>query len=675
MTTRTATGHLAAPEPWLTWRLLHRGAARNPDGLVHQALRTRSPALLEALARAASGGRSSDELLRQVLDAGPPVRGATRAQLDTLAGTALVWAGMMRSTQEVHAAALVFEQLWETGRAHHVHPNHHVIAAQTLFLAGRHAQLVRLLPRFEELPEDVRHYLHTDLANPWAEHPPGFSSAAPEEWGRLLGELFARQGLAGPGLLPEDGTAPTLFDRLHAEGPVPGSAGGDLVTVVMPCFRPDRGLITSVRSISRQTWADLEIILVDDASGPAYADVFAEAASLDPRAKVLTMARNGGSYLAREAAIAASTGSLVTFQDADDWSHPCRIEHQVELLHERSAAVSRSLAVRAKEDLTHQWLGFRPVRPNASSLLVRREVLDRLGGFVPVRKGADSEYAERLQALTGAIADTWTPLAITRLRSGSLSRGDFLFSWFAPDRLSFRSSFMAWHRELRRRAEAGEEIRVTAEDLHAYPFAVPPGWVRGLEGESRAPTRLGRAYLGNFSGTKPSESVRWLHEQLSDRAPSPEEGPVGIWHQEAPWISPRPRPRVSNRWADLVHTSGAFLPVSRADRVHVHRLVVVDPEVVTLMTGQPCAVSVAEVDVWLTPRSVQPDASLLPEDLLGVADVLGAWWGVRPRWVFAPHLGADDREHVRASLPGLRIVEDQSSSPAPGGRPRSTSAR
>ena len=49
-----------------------------------------------------------------------------------------------------------------------------------------------------------------------------------------------------------------------------------------------------MRSIISQTWADLEIVIVDDASGPEHADLFAEAAALDPRARVLTMPRNGG---------------------------------------------------------------------------------------------------------------------------------------------------------------------------------------------------------------------------------------------------------------------------------------------------------------------------------------------------------------------------------------------
>jgi hypothetical protein len=647
-----ASADLHAPEPWLTWRLLQSGAASRPEALAHQALRTRSPAALGALASAATAGAETPEsLLHRLLDDGPDGLLTSPLRVRALASTAMVWAGSLRSTEELTAAALLLEHLWQDpATADLLPPELHLVTGQTLFLAGRHAALEELLPRLTHLPEDAAHYLRADLANPFVRHPHGSGA----DWPSLLGQYFVQHDLAAVRLGPEvDGLPP--FDRLEAPGPVPGSVGGELVTVVMPCYRPDRGLLTSVRSIISQTWADLEIVIVDDASGPEHADLFAEAAALDPRARVLTMPRNGGSYLGREAAIAQSRGSLVTFQDADDWSHPRRIEHQVAVLHERSAPMSRSMAVRAKDDLTHQWLGYPPVRLNASSLLVRRSVLDRCGGFVPVRKGADSEFAERIRVLAGPVADTWTPLAVTRLRSGSLSRGDFTLSWFAPDRLTFRGSFMAWHRRLRERVEAGEEVSVSTEELHALPFPVPPGWVRDLDGSASTPTVFEQVYLGHFSTVRPSRAVRALQDHLAEQPPL--SGSVGVWHHEAPWVTDRRRPRMSHGWLDVAHAHPALRAVSRADRVHARRVVVVDPSVLALMTGQHVEVQADEVDVWLTPQVVDPDASLLPEDLLGIADVVAAWWGVRPRWVLAPHLDPQERAHVRASLPHLRVED------------------
>lgn len=658
MTTRTPTSaDVGAPEPWLTWQLVHTGRCREPEGLVHQGLRTRSPAVLEALALAASAGRDdASSFLSRVLTSGPPSTAFAPDRVRALTGTAMVWAGAMRSTDELLGAALVFEQLWSRGATDALRPEHHLVASQTLYLAGRHVQLEELLPRLDRIHPTVRHSLVTDLANPHAAQPvrtPG--SADPADWPSLVARPFVEAGLASVGTDPALAPDLPVFDTLTATGVQPGSAGGELVTVVMPCYQPDAGLLTSVRSIARQTWADLEILIVDDASGPEYRDLFARAAALDDRARVVTMERNGGSYLGREAAIEQSRGAFVTFQDADDWSHPQRIQHQVEVLTGTSAPMSRSQAVRAKDDLTHQWLGYRPVRENASSLLVRRAVFDSCGGFIPVRKGADSEFAERVEALAGPVARTNTPLAVTRLRSGSLSRGDFLFSWFAPDRLTFRSAFMAWHRELRSRVEAGEPLGVDRAALHRIPFPVPTSYARGLPAEERTPDQLDRAYLGNFSSRGASTAARWLRDLLDASPPS--EGLTGIWTQETPRLQDFGRPHLSAKWADLIHHAPDLRPLSRVEPVHVHRLVVVDPDVLSLVTGQPCRITADTVELWLSPEHVEPDGSLLPTDLLGLAEVCSAWWGVRPRWVLAPHLTDAQRQDVLAALPGLHLEQ------------------
>ncbi|MDO5739144.1 MAG: glycosyltransferase family A protein [Ornithinimicrobium sp.] len=561
----------------------------------------------------------------------------------------------MRNVDEMAGASRIATALCEKGLMAGLGAEHHLVGAQAMFLAGDHAELTRWLPSFDKLKWEVAHYLRTDLLNPFTPHPataPAPADASP--WTKGLSAVFVKAGLA-PVVTQEshDGLPP--FDLLAVKGAAPGCVGGELVTVIMPCYRPDSGLITSIRSISRQTWADLEILVVDDASGPDYADLFAAAVALDPRARLISMPQNGGSYRCRAAAIDQSTGSLITFQDADDWSHPSRIERQVTVLHEQSAPMSRSHAIRAKDDLTHQWLGYRPMRANASSLLVRRTVLEQLGGFLPIRKGADSEFADRVRALAGPIADTRTPLAITRLRSGSLSRGDFTYSWFAPDRLNFRDAFMAWHRRLAAQRETEGEVRITTGDLDALPFAVPPSWVRGLEGERIIQTDLPVTYLGNFSTEQVSSAMVWLQSMIG--AAGQPHSPTGWWHHELPVPQSAARPSVMTAWLDKVVHRPHLVPVSRIDRVNVGLLALVDPGALPLVAGQDCHVDVREVQVWLTPAVVEPGHSLLPEDLLGISDLVYELWSTRPQWVLAPFLNDDEREHVRSSLPGLDIAE------------------
>ncbi len=647
-------------QPWTTHRLLPDQLGLAPEAAAHKALRTRSIAVADALALSCTAGaHGSETLKRLVLTQGPPSSLVRGPRLGSLAAMAMIWAGSASSPDDLEAAAIVVDHLWGDGTPPGLSADQHLAAGQILFLAGRHTRLGEVLPLLEGLDPMTRHYMVTDLANPFLDASGAPSAAAVNVWSELLSRAFVDQGLAPLALIPGQDEAHNPFDRLDAPAAAPSSASGELVTVIMPCFQPDRGLFTSVRSISHQTWADLEIVVVDDASGPGFDDVFAQAVSLDPRARLLRLERNGGSYLAREAAIAQSVGSLVTFQDADDWSHPSRIEHQVAALAASSTPMSRSQAVRAKDDLTHQWLGSEPIRPNASSLMVRRSLLEQWGGFVPVRKGADSEFAERITSFAGAIADTHTPLAITRLRSGSLSRGDFMYHWTTPDRTAFRTAFQAWHRELRADVDSGRVTSISTAQLHDLPFPVPLSWVRALPNAERTPTTLDVAYVGNFSTVEPSRCADALRRSIKRNGPRANS--VGMWHLEAPWQLTQRRPRMSKAWLDLMRQHAGMRPLCRVEPMHVDCLVVVDPEVLTLVTNHECRVRADQVELWLSPEVLAPNRSGLPIDLLEISDIARRWWGVSPRWTYAADLSAADRRSVAEALPGLALHEPASS--------------
>ena len=126
-----------------------------------------------------------------------------------------------------------------------------------------------------------------------------------------------------------------------------------LVSVVVTAYRPGPWLATAIRALLDQTWSRLEVIVVDDASGPDFADEIARVAALDPRARVITRERNGGAYRARNLGLAQAKGEYLAFLDADDWCHPERIERQVlPLLADPSLVATQALAIRATEDLS-----------------------------------------------------------------------------------------------------------------------------------------------------------------------------------------------------------------------------------------------------------------------------------------------------------------------------------
>lgn len=572
------------------------------------ALRTRSSAAREALARSMPGVDLGDaDLMQLALEERLPSSILRGRSGRVLAALALTWAGQARGGSELEAAALTYRTLWADGARPDLPPPHHQLAAQTLFLTGRDEEVRTLLPLLTRLPAGMQPFLDADLAHPsrgTARSEP--AQARHRAWEELLSRPFTEHGLAPVRVHTAGNRDRPLFDRLHVPDVAPRSVDGPSVTVVVPCFRPDEGLLTSVASLAAQSYGPMQILLVDDASGPDFEEWFDRAVALDDRVRLVRRGTNGGSYLSRNDALRAATGALITFQDADDWSHPQRIAAQVDLLGSRpDAPACRTLAVRADDDLTHQWLGYQPVRIHASSLMLRAEVGARLGDFLRVRKGADSEYVERIDAEVGRVASTRTPLAVYRLRAGSLSREDLTFHWAAPERLAFKGTYRAWQR-------AGRH----------HPFPAPVPFVRGIE-QDRVVDHLGTAYLSDFS-TDPTadpghSAPAW------DLPAGPASSRTGLWHLESPRSLGEARPEMHDRWFDRIVREPAWQPLSRTEPVHVERLVVLDPTVLVLQGDQECAVTAGLVQVHLRAED---------EELSGdVAAVVRSWFGHEPEWV------------------------------------------
>ena len=247
------------------------------------------------------------------------------------------------------------------------------------------------------------------------------------------------------------------------------------VSVVVTAYRPDEGLITAVRSILAQSWRNVEVVIVDDASPPEFDEMLQRALALGDRIRLVRQPENLGTYAARNTGLDASGGEFVAFQDSDDWSHPRRLELQVmPLLAEKRLVASTSDGMSVTDDLLLNRPGVRSGRFNPSSLLFRRTVvMGRIGYFDPVRKASDSEYIGRMQAAFGARSVRHVsagPLALIRLSTNSLSRAEIRAHWMHPARVAYSSAYLRWHQAI----AAGEAKPYRQADGSDRPFAVPP---------------------------------------------------------------------------------------------------------------------------------------------------------------------------------------------------------
>jgi FkbM family methyltransferase len=293
--------------------------------------------------------------------------------------------------------------------------------------------------------------------------------------------------------------APTPLTRLPPDAPLK-------VSVILPTRDRALTLGAAIDSILEQSYTNLELIVVDDASSDSTAAVVAARARADGRIKPIRLTTNRGTYWARNVGLQHATGDLVTIQDDDDLSLAHRLELTVAALRARPDAVA-AMAEHVRRDLLGRPFiyGATVVRAlGLHTLTVRRSFLDeRLGFYDVVRFGGDLEFYKRLVAAAGPGRLLRIPAVYyhARLAPGSLTtsgigrmvygrgRGELVLP---RTRQAYQRAYRHWHAE------------IAAERCLAYlpfppqeprPFPVPPELLPDL-GEISAHGRSGVGVSG-----------------------------------------------------------------------------------------------------------------------------------------------------------------------------------
>lgn len=105
----------------------------------------------------------------------------------------------------------------------------------------------------------------------------------------------------------------------------------ELLSVIVPIYNVGMFLPHCIESIIKQTYAKLEIILVDDGSTDSSGKIADDYARMDQRIKVIHK-RNGGLISARYAGIRNAHGKYAAFVDGDDWIAPDMYETLMDIM-------------------------------------------------------------------------------------------------------------------------------------------------------------------------------------------------------------------------------------------------------------------------------------------------------------------------------------------------------
>lgn len=107
------------------------------------------------------------------------------------------------------------------------------------------------------------------------------------------------------------------------------------VTIAIPFHDEERRLPAAIRSVFAQTFADWELLLMDDGSRDSSVRI---ARSVDdPRVRVVSDGRLRGLPARLNEVIAIASSELIARMDADDVMHPQRLERQLALFAEQPA--------------------------------------------------------------------------------------------------------------------------------------------------------------------------------------------------------------------------------------------------------------------------------------------------------------------------------------------------
>ena len=155
-----------------------------------------------------------------------------------------------------------------------------------------------------------------------------------------------------------------------------------LVTVVVPVFAGQRFLGAALQSVLAQTYPNVEVIVVDDGSPDASAEI----ASRIEGVRVLRQDHRGVAA-ARNAGVEAASGELIAFLDQDDEWSPEKLARQVAFMTERpelGLTMTHLETVLMPGIARPHW--FAPIwligpQPGfvPSTWMLRREVFDRIG--------------------------------------------------------------------------------------------------------------------------------------------------------------------------------------------------------------------------------------------------------------------------------------------------------
>ncbi|MBY2909010.1 glycosyltransferase family 2 protein [Rhizobium leguminosarum] len=167
------------------------------------------------------------------------------------------------------------------------------------------------------------------------------------------------------------------------------------ISIIIPTYNRSAFIGEAIDSVLQQTFGDFELIVIDDGSTDETGEIVG---GFEDSRLIFIQQENAGRSAARNRAIAMARGKYIAFLDSDDTYLRDKLERQVDFM-ERHPGIgmmytsakcidadgnilkNHIYVAAASGQIYRQVAFFRPVTITLPTVMLRREVLDTVGGF------------------------------------------------------------------------------------------------------------------------------------------------------------------------------------------------------------------------------------------------------------------------------------------------------
>ena len=235
----------------------------------------------------------------------------------------------------------------------------------------------------------------------------------------------------------------------------------DRISVILPVFNAEDTVAKTVDSVLFQTYENIELIIIDDASTDGSRAILEKFAASDARIKLLINEANIGVLKTRIRGVRSAKGRWIAFIDSDDLWDKEKLKKQMDLLKETGSVLSYCASAFIRNDgdavpwvlhvpptVTYKSLLKQNIISN-SSVVVNRNVFLKYSPFSEDHRDMHEDFACWLLILRSGntVCGIDEPLLTYRVNENSMSGNKFhsaVLNWFTYRYVGlniFRSAF------------------------------------------------------------------------------------------------------------------------------------------------------------------------------------------------------------------------------------------